>query len=226
LLKWEAWMPEFEVIEGGGKRRDVEADMARSRMNTLIIELLRAVARGDDRENRVGRTLIDLFKHMSATDAPVYYMTSGPIMDAYESISGGRDPDRYQTEIADIVLASLRVAAETCASDGFSKGRKSQAKTRLGQEVERHVIGSEKRSREHGWSYLVRLLEDNFSKAHRPVAKKANPETPVVRQPQQQRRAKGFGQEDLKELRKAIKAKDAEKIAELVAKIGQPSVEN
>jgi hypothetical protein len=222
-------MPDFEVIEGGGKRRgprDFEADMARSRMNTLIIELLRAVARGDDRENRVGRTLIELFKHMSATDAPVYDMTSGPIADAHKSVSEDRDLERYQTEIADIVLASLRVAAESCTSDGFSAGRKSQAETRLRQEVERHVIGSEKRSRQHGGSYLGRLLEDNFSKAYRPVAKKANPETPVVRQPQRQRRAKGFGQEDLKEFRKAIKAKDAKKIAELVAKIGRPSVDD
>jgi phytoene/squalene synthetase len=116
-------MPDFEVIEGGGKRRgprDFEADMARSRMNTLIIELLRAVARGDDHENRVGRTLIELFKHMSATDAPVYDMTSGPIADAHKSVSEDRDLDRYQTEIADIVLASLRVAAESCTSDGFS----------------------------------------------------------------------------------------------------------
>jgi hypothetical protein len=219
-------MPDFEVIEGGGKRRgprDFEADMARSRMNTLIIELLRAVARGDDHENRVGRTLIELFKHMSATDAPVYDITSAPIADAHKSISGDRDLDGHQTEIADIVLASLRVAAESCTSDGFSVGRKSHAQTRLGREVEQYVVGSEKRSRQHGWSYLGRLLEDNFSKTHRPVAKKANLETPVVRQPQRQRRAKGFGQEDLKELRKAIKAKNAEKIAELVAKIGQPS---
>jgi hypothetical protein len=36
-------------------------------------------------------------------------------------------------------------------------------------------------------------------------------------------RDRGFNAGDLKELRKAIKAKDEKKIAELTAKIGQPS---
>jgi hypothetical protein len=36
-------------------------------------------------------------------------------------------------------------------------------------------------------------------------------------------KAQGFSQEDLKELRKAIKAKDKERIAELTSKIGNPS---
>jgi hypothetical protein len=36
-------------------------------------------------------------------------------------------------------------------------------------------------------------------------------------------RAQGFSQEDLKELRKAIKAKDKKRIAELTSKIGNPS---
>jgi hypothetical protein len=38
------------------------------------------------------------------------------------------------------------------------------------------------------------------------------------------RRSEGFSQGDLKELRKAIKAKDSKKIAELTAKIGKPIV--
>jgi hypothetical protein len=218
-------MPKFEVIEGGGRRRDVKADMARSRMKTLIIELLRAVARGSDPENRVGRTLIDLFHYMSATDVPVYFITSTPIADAHKSITEDIDPGGHHTEIADMVLASLKVAAEGGTSDSFSAGRKSQAEAKLSRAVERHIIGNERRSRQHDWSYLDRLLKDNFSKSYRPVAKKASPEAPVLHQSQRQRRAKGFGQAELREFRKAIKTKDTKKIAELVAKIGRPSVD-
>jgi hypothetical protein len=54
--------------------------MARHHMDTLIVEILRAVARGYDHENRVGRTLIELFTHMSAARGiPVYDITSGPL---------------------------------------------------------------------------------------------------------------------------------------------------
>ena len=39
------------------------------------------------------------------------------------------------------------------------------------------------------------------------------------------RRRAGFDEDDLKELRKAIKAKDNKRIAELTAKIGRPKFE-
>ncbi|KRQ92375.1 hypothetical protein [Bradyrhizobium valentinum] len=59
------------------------------------------------------------------------------------------------------------------------------------------------------------------AQASRPVAKAASPEPTPARQSQRTRRQRGFGEADLKELRKAIKAKDAKKIAELTAKIGR-----
>lgn len=40
------------------------------------------------------------------------------------------------------------------------------------------------------------------------------------------RRSEGFSQGDLKELRKAIKAKDSKKIAELTSKLGKPSLKD
>jgi len=42
----------------------------------------------------------------------------------------------------------------------------------------------------------------------------------------QARQRRGFGQEDLRELRKAIKAKDSKRIAELTSKIGSPSFDD
>lgn len=44
---------------------------------------------------------------------------------------------------------------------------------------------------------------------------------PRAGQSKQNRKKEAFGQDELKELRKAIKAKDSRKIAELTAKIGQ-----
>jgi hypothetical protein len=77
--------PDFTVIDGGGKGRgpgDHDPDMARHHMDTLIIEILRAIARGYDHENRVGRTLLELFNRLSAMPpTPVYQITSGPECD-------------------------------------------------------------------------------------------------------------------------------------------------
>jgi hypothetical protein len=56
----ESKMPDFTVIDGGGKGRsppDFDAAMARQHMDTLILEILRALARGTDHENRVGRAV-------------------------------------------------------------------------------------------------------------------------------------------------------------------------
>jgi hypothetical protein len=220
-------MPDFTVIDGGGKRRgpsDFEADMARQQIDTLIVEILRAVARGDDHENRVGRTLIKLFKHLAAADVPVYDVTSGPIADAHKSISGDRDG--YQMEIAEVVLASLRVAAESCATDGFAASRKSKAESRLDHSIKERILGSETRSRQNGWSYLARFLADNFPKTSQVIVKEVVRETPVVRQSPRPRRPEAFGQKELKEFRKAIKAKDSKKISELASKIGQPPSED
>jgi hypothetical protein len=143
-------MPDFRVINGGGKGREsghYEADRARHYMDTLIIEVLRAVACGEDHENRVGRTLIELVRHMSEErGTPVYEITGGPIASAHQSIRGDRGD--YQVEITEIVLAGLRVAAESCTTDNLAAGRKSKAKTRLDDRIKEHILRRELRKAE------------------------------------------------------------------------------
>jgi hypothetical protein len=58
------------------------------------------------------------------------------------------------------------------------------------------------------------------------AAKEAAGEPPVFGRAGQGRRTQNFGHDDLKELRKAIKAKDSKKIAELTSKIGQPRLDD
>jgi hypothetical protein len=52
-------VPDFTVIEGGGGggRDDFEAQMARQAFERLSVELLRALARGDDWGRRVSDAL-------------------------------------------------------------------------------------------------------------------------------------------------------------------------
>jgi hypothetical protein len=220
-------MPDFTVIDGGGKGRgpgDYDAEMARHHMDVLIIEILRALARGYDHENRVGRTLLELLSRISAIPhTPVYEITSGPIENAHKSISG--DQDGYQIEMAEVVLASLKVAAESCAVDGFAASRKSTAERGLDHRIEDRILGKETRSRDNGWSYLARFIADHFQKAPKTIVKKVK-EMPLIAEPKRPRRAKAFGGKELKELRKAIKDKDTKKISELTSKIGQPRSED
>jgi hypothetical protein len=228
-------MPDFTVIDGGGKGRpppDYDADMARQHMNTLIVEILRAVARGNDYENRVGRALIEMYNRMAATSSvPIYEITSGPIAEAHAAIDSEREG--YQMEVAGIVLASLKVAR--CTSDGFAKGRKSQAEDRFDSCLRERMRGDETRSRENCWSYLTKFMADNFRAAPTAekgrhaaplpcsVRKQAGPKPAVFERPKpSSSKPRPFDQNDLKELRKAIKAGDKKRIVELTAKIGQP----
>lgn len=53
--------PDFSVITGGGKPRDPHEDPTRHHLRRLIVEILRATARGHDHGMRVGCELLELW---------------------------------------------------------------------------------------------------------------------------------------------------------------------
>jgi hypothetical protein len=73
----------------------------------LIIELLRALARGDDSAQRVASSLVELFKHLSKTSTPLNILVGAVIADLHRRVvPSPNDPD-----VNAIVISSLRVAA-------------------------------------------------------------------------------------------------------------------
>jgi hypothetical protein len=74
----------------------------------------------------------------------------------------------------------------------------------------------------HSWDDLSPTRPDGRSE--RVFSQRLEGST-LAEAPRRRYRAQGFSQQDLKELRKAIKAKDKKRIAELTSKIGIPSVD-
>lgn len=157
-------MPDFTVIEGGGGKDDESRDwhvvnagiLSGQQFEQLAIEMLRALARGDD-QGRVSRLLLDLFSNLQLSERPVY-----PLVDAgIREINARLVPEdfhAYDRGLGHLLSTALRLAAERVATDGFAKGRASQRLDSFQYALEDYLIHREKRVREHGGSYLGELL--------------------------------------------------------------------
>jgi hypothetical protein len=134
-----------------GKGRDEGAppnfhdSLAAHAFRQLTVEILRAIARGDDLSGRIADNLADLAKHMSATDTPFNTIVNGAVAQLHQKLSS-KDPS--VPELERIMLASLEMAAETCADDGFTKARAGKRQDTLIATIEGYVINSKRRSRE------------------------------------------------------------------------------
>ena len=62
-------------------------------------------------------------------------------------------------EYREITLASLSVIAEKMATDGWARARLLKQKDTLRHGIEEKFLGSERRSRENGWSYVKKLTQ-------------------------------------------------------------------
>jgi hypothetical protein len=156
--------PKLTSIDGGRKGPpeppDDDAPMARHHLHHLAIEIMRALARGDDKQNRVGEHMVELAGRIANTRATIGDLVDPVVTEIYERLTS--KGDEYDEEMQEIVLAVLQVVAETCASDPAARGRLSNREDRLRRAIEQHVIGHEKRSQKAGWSYLKKLLKEHF----------------------------------------------------------------
>lgn len=156
-------MTKFSIIQGGGNRRpplDPDARPAADHLHQLMVELVRAIVRGDDFGDRVSREFTALFDLVSKSKQPIRPIVQQVVADANRSLTFGPERSENATEMAEIVFAAMRVAAESLDRDEYAKGRRAQRMGELRALIERHIVATEARSREHGWSYLDQLTKD------------------------------------------------------------------
>lgn len=145
---------------GEGAPRDWEAQCAQQTLSMLIIELLRALGRGDDHTRRVTTALIDFTEHASKAEMPLGDMVHAAIAKLHGvALANGADGDDFEAGTRDIVVHALRVAAESMADDNAARGRRSKRFHALNSAIEREVQQREERSRKHGWSYVENLTK-------------------------------------------------------------------
>jgi hypothetical protein len=170
----------FKVIEGGGRRppEDFDVRMAAQMLRTLTTELLRAIARGNDPERRITRRLIELYKLLGEKEIEVDTVVNRFLGEAHSELTFAEvsAPDQPDCEVEAILIASLQVIAEKLCFDDAAQGRTSQRERRLESRLEAWLAGSEKRSRENGWSYLEEFLKRHLPSARRKSTQSAKPE--------------------------------------------------
>ena len=121
-------MPDFTVIEGGGKGRppeDFDALMAQDALRMLAVEILRAMVRGDEADARITRNLTKFYEHVSKAKVDLREIVNEAIRGLHQSLKREHDPQSLSIRIDRIISASLRVAAEGCCRDNAAAGRRS-----------------------------------------------------------------------------------------------------
>lgn len=154
-------MPDFTVIEGGGKPQNYEADAARQAFERLVIEILRALARGDNSCARVVDELFSFLDHANTAKAPVGPLVERALSNLREdSLPESEAWDDPEAPMAEIARHGLRYLAESMARDPAARGRRGSRRQDLVQRIEHYVIGREEAARKNGnWSYLAKLSE-------------------------------------------------------------------
>jgi hypothetical protein len=87
-------MADFTVIEGGGSGPpENEAVDAGRAFRMMIVEVLRALARGDDPEERIASLLVDFTRHASSMKTPLSSVIADVISELHEEVirEGPRD---------------------------------------------------------------------------------------------------------------------------------------
>jgi hypothetical protein len=163
-------VPDFTVIEGGKGRgpEDFDDDRAQYHVGRLIVEILRGLARGADVQGRIERELAAFVEHANASNTPINQTIATVLADMHNDLIPQDDRRSWRSGVEAIALASLRFAAETCSQDDAAKGRASRRGSELDTLIELHLIGREERSRENGWSYFRKLLDQHFPAKAKP----------------------------------------------------------
>jgi len=132
-------MPDFTVIDGGGKGRppeDFDAQMAQQAFRMVAVEMLRAMVRGDDVEGRVERNLAKFNDCLSRSRTRPNEIILGAIKELHRRLNPKHDPTSLSVHIDHIVKASLRVASEGFCDDNAAGGRRSGRQQELFAAIE------------------------------------------------------------------------------------------
>jgi len=139
--------PKLTAIEGGRRGPPGPPDHGgptRHHLAKLIIEVLRALPRGDDRRARLWTELDEVCQHFPLIDptTPIGAITGPVARELHDKIARCGDPVLAGAgELEHIVFLALRLAAEACAKDPAAEGRASTVRRHLVSAIERFSPG-------------------------------------------------------------------------------------
>lgn len=151
-------MPDFTVIEGDGQSRDWNSEAAQDYFEEFVIALLRNLAAGGY-SYQLTQEFFRFLEHAQKTGVPIGRVFDEAVKNLHEMAVDNAGVEDYEAERRDIVREAMRVAAESMAKDNAARARLSKREQALTRAIEAKVIGSETRSREHGWSYVTNLTK-------------------------------------------------------------------
>jgi hypothetical protein len=151
-------MPDFTVIEGGGEPRDWNRELSQQHFETFIVTLLRSLASGEG-SYRLTDEFFRFLEHAQENKVPLAPVLDGAVRSLHEQCFRSSGEDGYESELQHILQAALRVTAESMANDNAARARRSKREDDLRHAIEAKVIGSERRSRDNGWSYVQNLTK-------------------------------------------------------------------
>lgn len=152
-------MPDFTVIEGGGDPTHWDRIESQRYFADFVITLLRDLANGDA-SHQITEQFLRFVEHAHKSKVAIGPVFDSAMKDLYtRAFDTEGEPLAYEIERKDITHAALRVTAESMATDNFARARLSKRNDNLTRAVEAKILGSEKRSRENGWSYVNKLTE-------------------------------------------------------------------
>ena len=80
-------MPDFTVIDGGGRPRSRGDNNARYHLRRLIVEILRGLARGEDAQQRIIKALEAFLADANQSDTPIEQIISDFLADRHDDLT-------------------------------------------------------------------------------------------------------------------------------------------
>ncbi|MFG1416963.1 hypothetical protein V5F38_03990 [Xanthobacter sp. V0B-10] len=151
-------MPDLTIVEDGGERRDWDREISQQHFEAFVVALLRSLAAGDG-SYRLTQEFFRFLEHAQDSKMPIGPVLDGAIRNLHDQAFDSDSQNGYDTEKKRVLQAALRVTAESMASDNLARARRSKREDELRHAIDEKVLGSERRSRENGWSYLANLTE-------------------------------------------------------------------
>jgi hypothetical protein len=131
------------------RERDARRESARKHFMALIVEILRAIERGDDREYRVHDKLVSYCLEVTKSTMPHWEITREAVQAAYRKAIDPHSEKMsdHEMEMRSIIGSALQVAAETMCSDCCARARASRRNQELRAAIEAHLSARQRRAR-------------------------------------------------------------------------------
>jgi hypothetical protein len=153
-------MPEFRVINGGGKGRgesgggrdSFDAERAQQAFARMVVEILRALARGDGNAWPITKHFFEFCDLAAAAETPAGLLIDKAIGELHDEALaarwGGESRGDFEENFRGMLGPALKAAAEAMTSDGFAKARYSTARRALIEAAEHFLAERARRARE------------------------------------------------------------------------------